>query len=55
MSEDFASPNLIPRVLCEAVEGQKKGEGVRERERVRRMRAREKEKKTRGETTQWLN
>lgn len=32
MSEDFASLNLIPRALCEAVEGQKKGERVRERE-----------------------
>lgn len=48
MSEDFASSNLIPRALCEAVEGQKKGE----RERVR---GGEREGKTRGETTQWLN
>lgn len=45
MSEDFASSNLIPRALCEAVEGQNKGE--RESETMRKR-----ERERRGETTQ---
>lgn len=47
MSEDFASSNLIPRVLCEAVEGQNKSERERERDKEE-----ESERERRGETTQ---
>ncbi len=48
MSEDFTSSNLIPRALCEAVEGPKKGKETE----GRMTRVSEWEGKTRGETTQ---
>lgn len=41
MSEDFASSNLIPEMLCEAVEEQKRGE----REQDKEGRAGEKDKR----------
>jgi len=46
MSEDFSCSNLIPIVLCEAVEGQNTRQRMRERQR-----GNERERKTRGETT----